>query len=336
MVGIKLGSVTKRGSKYYARVRVMHNYILKSEGKSFTSKIDALLWIKQKESNIINGEAVQIDRTKKVKDAVIRFIDEVCPKRHGGRNEAIRLNAILLMPDFPADIPLTKLQAKHIAIWRDNRPIQNASKNREIAILRTVFKIARKEWNWLEEDPLKELESLRKPAPRNRRISDHEISLIIENLGYKDKTPKTQMQTTALIFLFALETAMRQGEIASLDWRQVNLAQKYLTLLETKNGDKRDVPLSSRAIELLELMKPQRAGSVFNISADVVSTTFRRAVKRCFIQDLTFHDARHEACTRLARKLEVLDLARMIGHRDLNSLMIYYNPTATEIANRLG
>lgn len=51
--------------------------------------------------------------------------------------------------------------------------------------------------------------------------------------------------------------------------------------------------------------------------------------------DLTFHDARHEACTRLARKLEVLDLARMIGHRDPRSLMIYYNPTASEIAERL-
>ncbi|MDC7252931.1 hypothetical protein NMY25_001792 [Wohlfahrtiimonas chitiniclastica] len=51
--------------------------------------------------------------------------------------------------------------------------------------------------------------------------------------------------------------------------------------------------------------------------------------------DLTFYDARHEACTRLARKLEVLDLARMIGHRDPRSLMIYYNPTASEIAERL-
>lgn len=54
------------------------------------------------------------------------------------------------------------------------------------------------------------------------------------------------------------------------------------------------------------------------------------------ITDLTFHDSRHEACTCLERKLGVLDLAKMIGHRDTRSLMIYYNPTATEIEDRLG
>ena len=56
---------------------------------------------------------------------------------------------------------------------------------------------------------------------------------------------------------------------------------------------------------------------------------------RAKIEDLTFHDSRHEACTRLARKIDVLDLARMIGHRDLRSLMTYYNPSASEIADRL-
>ena len=56
---------------------------------------------------------------------------------------------------------------------------------------------------------------------------------------------------------------------------------------------------------------------------------------RCQITDLHFHDTRHEACTRLARKLEVLDLARMIGHKDLRSLMIYYNATASELQRGL-
>jgi integrase len=63
---------------------------------------------------------------------------------------------------------------------------------------------------------------------------------------------------------------------------------------------------------------------------------FAAATKRAGIEGLTFHDTRHEGLTRLAQKLEVLDLARMVGHRDLKSLMIYYNPTATEIADRLG
>ena len=95
------------------------------------------------------------------------------------------------------------------------------------------------------------------------------------------------------------------------------------------------MPLSLRAQELFELMNPKSHGNIFNITADTVCTTFRKAVKECNIIDLTFHDSRHEACTRLAQKLKVLDLAAMIGHRDLKSLMIYYNPTVTEIARQL-
>lgn len=109
-----------------------------------------------------------------------------------------------------------------------------------------------------------------------------------------------------------------------------------MTLLETKNGDRRQIPLSSKARELFELMIPQNHGNIFNISANSVCTTFRKAVKEYNIIDLRFHDSRHEACTRLAQKLAVLDLAKMIGHRDTRSLMIYYNPTIAELADRLG
>lgn len=92
-----------------------------------------------------------------------------------------------------------------------------------------------------------------------------------------------QKQKTALIFLFAIETAMCQSEITTLDWSQVNIRRKFLTLLETKNGDKRDVPLSRRAIELLEAMDPQRSGEVFGIKSGVVSTLFRKARDKCKI-----------------------------------------------------
>lgn len=162
------------------------------------------------------------------------------------------------------------------------------------------------------------------------------------------------------MFLLALETAMRIGEICDLDWNNIYLQDRYLTVLISKNGDARDIPLSSRAVELLEMMKAYsrtlvhereiidefgrktiiRAMPVFykdyRASADKASALFKKYVKEANIQDLTFHDTRHEACTRLARKIDVLDLAKMIGHRDPRSLMIYYNPTATEIANRLG
>jgi len=74
---------------------------------------------------------------------------------------------------------------------------------------------------------------------------------------------------------------------------------------------------------------------VFTVDSQVSSTLFRRARIRAKIEDLTFHDSRHDAITRLAQKLNVLQLARMVGHRDIRSLQTYYNETAESMARLL-
>jgi integrase len=102
----------------------------------------------------------------------------------------------------------------------------------------------------------------------------------------------------------------------------------------TKNGHKRDVPLSTRARELLALL-PKTDGPLFGLMSASLDALFRKAKARCVIDSLTFHDTRHEAITRLSKKLGVLELARIVGHRDLKMLMVYYNASAAEIAHRL-
>jgi len=146
----------------------------------------------------------------------------------------------------------------------------------------------------------------------------------------------TARKQTGYAFLIALETAMRQGELWGLDWSDIDFGGRYLTLHDTRNGSSRHVPLSGKAIELFQALEPKQVGKVFSVSQESGAIYFRKAVKLAGIDNLKFHDARHEALTRLARKLDVLDLARMVGHRDPRSLMIYYNPTPTEIAERLG
>lgn len=121
---------------------------------------------------------------------------------------------------------------------------------------------------------------------------------------------------------------MRLGEICAI--RPNDVKGRFVRLGRTKNEDRRDVPLSLEAVRLLRLVENR-----FTVNAQVASQLFSRATKRAKIVDLTFHDSRHEACTRLARKLDILDLARMLGHRDLRSLRTYYNATADEIAMRL-
>lgn len=134
--------------------------------------------------------------------------------------------------------------------------------------------------------------------------------------------------------MLALETAMRSKEIMDLQWKHIHLDEKYLTLMDTKNGDKRDVPLSQKATELLKLALNRHPEKVFTISSELRDTLFRK-YRPFHLRHIVFHDTRHEAITRLARKVDVLDVARIIGHRDLKSLMIYYNASASEIAKRL-
>lgn len=127
---------------------------------------------------------------------------------------------------------------------------------------------------------------------------------------------------------------MRAGEICGL--RPEHISGRVATLLETKNGTKRAVPLSTRAAALLQLLPaPAEGGTVFGITAKSLDALFRKARTRAMIAGGTFHNTRHLAITRLARKLNVLDLARMVGHRDLRQLQVYYNESAHDIAARL-
>jgi len=129
---------------------------------------------------------------------------------------------------------------------------------------------------------------------------------------------------------------MRAGEICALEARYIDLAARTAHLPDTKNGLPRTVPLSSAAVALLEQLKPwPEVGGVFCLASGVLSSLFKRAVDAVGIPNLTFHDSRHEAITRLAKKLDVLKLARMVGHRDIKQLMTYYNETAAELAKLL-
>jgi integrase len=233
---------------------------------------------------------------------------------------------------------LTELKTSTLAQWRDDalKTLQPASVHREMTLLASVIEIARREWGWLKESPLKDVKKPTKPPHRDRLINSDEVERLISALGYFEGLPlETKQQQIAIAFLFALETAMRAGEIVELTWDRVSLQKRFVSLAETKNGDSRNVPLSNRAVELLQKLQGLDKHRVFTVDSGSLSTLFRRARDNAKIEDLHFHDTRHQAITTLAKKLTVIQLARMVGHRDLKSLMIYYNETASELAELL-
>ncbi|MGN6223716.1 site-specific integrase [Pseudoxanthomonas sp.] len=229
---------------------------------------------------------------------------------------------------------LPSLRPVHVAEWRERRlkEVLPASVLRDMNLLQSVLKVCRKDWGWLDSSPMKDVDRPPNPPPRRRRISQDEIDRVTLALGYDGGAPETASERVALAFLLALETAMRTSEILGMVWADVG--EKSVTLPRTKNGDVRRVPLSARAREILALM-PRGGDTVFEVDPATKDVLWRRARDASQIQDLHFHDSRAEAIWRLSKKLDVMELARMIGHRDIRSLMFYYNADPDELADRL-
>lgn len=183
------------------------------------------------------------------------------------------------------------------------------------------------------------------PPARKRILSDAEVIALLDVWSYTGRVETVQHEC-AVALLLALETGMRAGEILSLRPEDVDLDARAARLNATKNGDRREVPLSARARELLSSMQGRRLrhvraaradGRIFHIDAATLGTLFRRACAAADppIVGVTFHDSRATAITRLAARLDPLELARMIGHRNLDELLTYYRESATTIAARL-
>ena len=314
----------RRGKSW--RVRVYVNGV--RDSGTFPTKAQAIAWGQMREAELTGKQLP--DRT--VGDALDRYAREVSPTHKGERWEVLRL--ALIGRDALARVRLPSLRATHVADWRDRRlqAVSGASVRREFNLLQSVFGVARREWGWLDSDPLDGVKRPSAPASRKRRITQDEIDRLTLALGYDGGEPATVSHRVALAFLFAIETAMRSGEILGLQW--ADMGAKSVRLPKTKNGDVRHVPLSSRAREILALL-PVDDGPVFGLRSDQRDALFRKARNAAKIPDLHFHDSRAEAIWRLSKKLDVMELARVIGHRDLRSLMLYYNADADALADRL-
>lgn len=137
------------------------------------------------------------------------------PKHRGERWEVTRLRRSSC--DMLTDVRLPALRPIHVTEWRERRlqAVSGASVRREMNLLQSVLKACHKDWGWLDSDPL---DRPANPPSRRRRISQDEVDRITLALGYDGGVQETISDRVALSFLFALETAMRSGEILGLIW----------------------------------------------------------------------------------------------------------------------
>lgn len=320
-----MAHLEKRGDGWRVRVRLRDG---SRPSRTFRTKAEAAAWALSVEA----GEDDTPTGEHTLRDALRRYASEVAPSHKGERWEVMRCEAIARLP--MAATRLCALSPADLAAWRDSRlkQVKPGTVRREFSLLGSVLDIARREWGWIKATPLADVRKPQAPAGRKRRVSQAEVERMKLALGYDGGEPQNASHLTALAFELAIETAMRAGEILSLTWANVRL--KAVTLPATKNGDVRDVPLSQRAREIIALL-PRESPRVFDLNSGTRDAMFRRARDRAGIENLTFHDSRAEAIWRLSKKLDILELARIIGHRDPRSLMIYYQTSADDLADRL-
>lgn len=324
-----MATFRKRGDRWQAIVRKKGRV----EYETFATKSAAQAWATKVEREIEEGLYKSVKgRGKTVDDALKEYGVRVSVHKPSNRWEQRRLK--WFSETSLAKLALDEVDRSHIARFRDERlkDVSGSTVNRDLNLLSHVFSTCVTEWLWMDENPCKGVRRPKESPPRERRVSEGEIATMRAVLGYEaDSVPQNTRQLVANLWLTSLETAMRLGEVASIDADTFDTEKRTVRLDKTKNGDRRIVPVNSRAAELINLrLQCPLVGNPHNLSK-----SFENAVGRSGITDMTYHDSRHEGITRLAQKLHILDLMKVVGIRNINQLRTYYDATPEEIVKKL-
>ncbi|MCB8769554.1 tyrosine-type recombinase/integrase [Acinetobacter soli] len=221
-----------------------------------------------------------------------------------------------------------------IVRWRNKRvlEVQSSTALREFAMFSAIFSYAEKELFLLDSNVWTKVVKPLKGKPRSQRITLEDQDKIFKRSKWDNQTaPYYSQHYVGWSLLFALETAMRQGEILSM--RREHLRDGYIHLPMTKNGESRDVPLSAEARRLISLL-PADNDFLVPVKVKTFKRTWIRMRDEAGLNHINFHDTRHEAITRMVknRKLPVEVLAKITGHRTIGILInTYYNPDAQDL-----
>lgn len=303
--------------------------------KSFDSKADAEKWARSLEAELDRCGTLpdmRLAEQMTVRDLLERYLAEITPQKRSARSEHYRLQG--MMRRSIAHRTLALLTPQHVAAYRDERlaEVAPATVIRELNSLGHAIDIARKEWGvHLPVNPCKMIRRPKAPRGRDRRLAPGEEQLLLKAA---DSGRNRYMRP---LIILALETAMRQGELLSLTWSDIDFDTRIAHLDLTKNGESRDVPLSTRATDLLKsLQESSTSEEVIAATKSAVTQAWEHLRARAGCSDLRFHDLRHEAVTRLLeRGWNVIEVATVSGHKELKMLQRYSHLRAEDLVARL-
>jgi len=301
---------------------------------SFDRKTDAKRWAQQTKAAMREGRYFRTSEAKKhtVADLVDRYIENVIPTKP--KNAKACSAQLLWWKEQIGHCLLADVTPALVAEHRDQllkdttvrgKQRSPATVVRYLAALSHAFTVAVKEWGWLEDSPMRKVTKPKEPRGRVRFLSDEERKSLL-----------TACEESSNLFLYpvvvlALSTGMRQGEIMSLRWEDVDLFKGRIVLHETKNGERRVVPLCGHALNLLQQFKQEAArdlGLLFpgkNPETPVdLRFPWEKALQAAGIKNYRFHDNRHSCASYLlAQKATLAEIAEVLGHKTLQMVKRY-------------
>lgn len=319
----------KRGDSWRAQIRRKGHPTLSA---TFDTKAEAQRWATEVEGDMSRSRFVdnrEAQRTT-LHDALKRYRREVSDLKKGAKQEGVRIQAWL---DHPlADKPLAAITSSDLAEYRDARLDEGASTatvRLDLAVISHLFTVAGKEWRMDGlVNPCKNLRLPKGSKPRDRRPTTAELAKLYEHAAVLH-------HELPVIIELAADTGMRRSELVLL--RREQLRGKVAYLEDTKNGERRAVPLSSRAVELLKSLPVRLDGRFFSLSPQTVSNYFPKACENAGVSGLRLHDLRHEATSRLfERGFSMMEVAAITGHKTLSMLKRYTHLSPQDLAEKLG
>jgi integrase len=300
---------------------------------SFDRLTDARRWAQQIEAAIREGRYFKTREAQRhtLAELIDRYVADALPRKKGASKQRQQLQwwreqlGAFALADLTPPL-LAEYRDKLAAGFPGTEPRGPATVVRYLAALSHCLSTAVKEYQWLEDSPLRKVSKPSEPRGRVRFLSDEERAAL---LAACEASPNPYLLPVVVL---ALSTGMRAGEIMALEWRDVDLARGWLTLRETKNGTMRGVPLAGKALELVkEHARTRRRvdtpllwpGAHPNKPMDL-RQPWEKALKQAGIEDFRFHDLRHSAASYLAMNGASLnEIAAVLGHKTLSMVQRY-------------
>lgn len=302
---------------------------------TFDRKTDAKLWAQQTEAAMREGRHFKTSEAKKhnVGELVDRYIENVIPTKP--KNAAATTAQLQWWKSQIGHYLLSDLTPAIIAEQRDKLLKGTTFKGtirspstvvRYLAALSHALTVATKEWGWLDESPMRKVTKPKEPRGRVRFLDDRERSALLK------ACKESSNPYLYIVVVIALSCGLRQGELMSLRWENIDLFKGRIVLHETKNGERRVVPLRGHALELLQshaLTKHQDFGLLFPSKEDAekpidLRFPWEQALKKAGIENYKFHDNRHSCASYLLMNgASLAEISEVLGHKTLAMVKRY-------------